>query len=615
MKTPACLSRFIGAGSLFLTLLPAFTAERPNVVWILSEDNSKHFLRMFDEGGAATPNIERLAGHGLAFDHAFSCSPVCSVARTTLMSGIYAPRIGTQFHRKMKEVVLPEGWHFWPWYLRQAGYYTSNNSKTDYNTSGNEDVWDQSSGKASWRNRSDRDQPFFHMHTFGQSHEGSLHFTAENMATNKTGTDPASVTLAEYHPDTETFRYTYARYHDRMKEIDGKVGELVAQLEKDGLIEDTFIFYFGDHGGVLPGSKGYTKETGLHVPLVVRIPEKWRHLVDADKGTRVGGFVSFVDFGPTVLHLADAIIPDQLDGTPFLGKGVTMAELNHRDTVFGYADRFDEKYDMVRTVRKGRYKYVRNFQPYYPDGLQNNYRYKMLAYEEWRTLFNAGKLNDAQSQFFRSKAAEALYDIESDPYEITNLAANPAFRKQSIELRGLLQKELGKWNDLSFYPEDYMIAQAVDAPIDFSKRNSNETRKLIATADLQLLSFKDAKAKLERLLKSDDRWERYWGLVDCSSFGVAAGELVPLAEKLLDDPEPEVRIRAAEFLGGIGATDPRPALMDVLRTTESAVTALIALNTVVYLADGLHHWKFEIAQADLRVKHQEIDNRLQYLAP
>jgi uncharacterized sulfatase len=585
----------------------------PNVVWILSEDNSKHFLKLFDESGATTPHIEKLAADGLAFDHAFSCAPVCSVARTTLMSGIYAPRIGTRFHRKMKPVTLPESWHLWPWYLRQAGYYTSNNSKTDYNTAGNEGVWDDSSNRASWRNRPQARQPFFHMQTYGQSHESSLHFSREDMEADPTETDPASVTLADYHPDSTTFRYTYARYHDRMKVIDGKVDELVKQLEDDGLLEETFIFYFGDHGGVLPGSKGYARDTGLHVPLVVRVPEKWKHLVDADRGSRVTGFVSFVDFGATVLHLAGVKIPKHIDGRPFLGRGISMRSVNRRDTVFGYADRFDEKYELIRAVRRGRFKYVRNFQPYYSDGLQNNYRYRMLAFEEWRTLFQQGALKEAQSQFFRRKPAEALYDMEADPYETVNLADDPDYRRQRNRLRKVLWNELRDWGDLSFYPEDHLVANAVDAPMEFSRTHRRETLNLIRAAEWQVRDFKEAKPRLEQLLQSDDRWERYWGTMNCAAFGAEAAELGDAVKPLLDDTEPTVRIRAAEFLGGIGAVDPRPTLMDVLEKTGSPETALIALNAVVYLRDMAPHWRFSIAQDDLKVEHGEIKNLLDYL--
>ncbi|MCA9067192.1 MAG: sulfatase-like hydrolase/transferase, partial [Planctomycetaceae bacterium] len=176
--------------------------------------------------------------------------------------------------------------------------------------------------------------------------------------------------MAPYHPDTATFRYTYARYLDRIMDMDRQIGAVVDELTKDGLLEETFIFYFGDHGGVLPRGKGYAYESGLHVPLVVRIPDKWKQLVDATPGSRVNGFVSFIDFGPTVLNLAGVAVPEQMDGRPFLGQGVVGSEVEKRDEVFGYADRFDEKYDLVRTLRKGRFEYVRSFQPFNFDGLQ-----------------------------------------------------------------------------------------------------------------------------------------------------------------------------------------------------------------------------------------------------
>ncbi|HAV65400.1 MAG TPA: sulfatase, partial [Verrucomicrobiales bacterium] len=537
---------------LLIQLLSAallIATERPNVVWILSEDNSKHFLKLFDPAGAATPNIGRLAAEGLAFDHAFSCAPVCSVARTTLMSGIHAPRIGTQFHRKLEPVTLPAGWHLWPWYLRQAGYYTSNNAKTDYNTAGNEGVWNESSGKATWRRRPNPETPFFHMQTFGQSHESSLHFSSEEMATGKTVTDPASVKLAGYHPDTPTFRHTYARYHDRMSVIDEKVGELVEQLRADGLLEDTFIFYFGDHGGVLPGSKGYARETGLHVPLVVRVPDRWRHLAVAERGVRISGFVSFVDFGPTVLRLAGVTVPEHLDGRPFMGADVSLAEVDRRDTVFGYADRFDEKYDLVRTVRKGHFKYVRNFQAHYPDGLQNNYRYRNLAYQEWRALFRAGRLTPGQRAFFETKPAEALYDLKSDPYETRNLAGVKNHAETLAGLRTELTSQLKNWPDLSFFPESVLVEEAMSEPVAFGAAKRAEIAELIDTANLQLLPFAAAEPGLRSAMASGNPWKRYWGLIGCSVFGEAARPLAEQAKLLLTDPEPMVRVRAAEFLG------------------------------------------------------------------
>ena len=274
----------LAAGLVLLSVAKLPAADRPNIVWIVSEDNSIHYLSHFFPGGASAPEIESMAAHGLTFNHAFSNAPVCSVARTTLATSCYGPRIGTQFHRRYKMAAMPEGLKMFPAYLRNAGYYTTNNSKKDYNAIEGEGVWDESSKNASWRNRTDPGQPFFHMESHAQSHESSLHFDVKTFQNEATKTDPNSIKLADYFPDTPLFRYTHARYHDRMQVIDDIVGRTIAKLEEDGLLEDTFVFYFGDHGGVLPRSKGYLYESGLHVPLVVRVPENFKLLVDAEYG-------------------------------------------------------------------------------------------------------------------------------------------------------------------------------------------------------------------------------------------------------------------------------------------------------------------------------------------
>ncbi len=606
---------------LVFTILLANLAratERPNVVWLLSEDNSKHFLKLFDEHGAETPRIEALAKHGLVFEHAFSNSPVCSVARTTLMAGCYGPRIGTQFHRRSVTVPLPGDLRMFPAYLRQAGYYTSNNRKKDYNAIEGKGVWDASSAKASWRGRK-ADQPFFHMQSFGASHESSLHFSAEQMRQQKTGTDPDTVFIPPHHPPTSTFRYTYARYHDRIQQIDAQIGNVIDQLEEDGLLEDTFVFYFGDHGGVLPRSKGYVYETGLHVPLVVRVPKNWVNLVDAKLGTRQRGFVSFIDFGPSVLSLAGIKVPEEVDGRPFLGQDVKTGEVERRDEAFGYADRFDEKCDLVRSLRKGKFKYIRSYQPFNYDGLQNNYRYRMLAYAEWRELYRAGKLNARQRQFFEPRAAEALYDLERDPYETSNLAADPNYSGQLLDLRNRLADRVKDLPDLSLYPESHLVAAAIDNPTRFGQRQKTEIAALVDIADLSLLSFDKAQPRLAQALKSDERWQRYWGLIACSSHGQAATPMADLARKLASkDPELLVRVRAAEFLALIGQADPVPVYRTVLSTTESPVAANLILNSLVMLRDGPHKYRFGIRADDLHPsarKGDGVQRRMTYLAP
>ena len=381
--------------------------KKPNVIWLITEDNSKHYLKLYDENGAKMPTIEKLAANGLIFDNAFSNSPVCSTARTTLATGLYGSSIGTMNHRSYHMVSLPESVKPFSQLLKQSGYYTTNNVKTDYNFAPIPEIWSDSSKKAHWRNRKDN-QPFFHMQTFAITHEGKLHFKKGAVENSPTKHDPSKIKLAPIYPDTPTFRYTHARTLDNHVKADNQMANLIQQLEEDGELENTFIFYFGDHGGVLPGSKGYLFELGLSVPLVVRVPENFKHLLPEGlqkPNTRVSGIVSFIDFAPTVLELAGVESPKAYHGQSFLSAKASLDDLNERDEVYAQADRFDEKSDLVRSVRKGNFKYIRSYQPYYPDGLENFYRYKQLAFQEWRELFHQGKLTPQQASFFLPKNA------------------------------------------------------------------------------------------------------------------------------------------------------------------------------------------------------------------
>ncbi len=598
--------------SLLLATTTATAATRPNFLFLVSEDNSIHYLRLYGARHGTTPHIASLARNGLVFEHAFSCSPVCSVARSTLATAIYAPRGGFQYHRKIRKAPLPPGLLPWSGVLKQNGYYTTNRRKTDYNFQFPiKRLWHASSPKASWRNRPDKQTPFFHMQSFGQSHESSLHFPRAQFDT-PTTVSPDAVTLAPYHPDTATFRYTHARYFDRMGVIDQQIGRVLRQLTTDGLLEDTFVFYFGDHGGVLPRSKGYAYESGLHVPLVVRIPANFRHLVDHKPNTRPGGFVSFIDFGPTVLHLAGLDIDKRVDGRPFLGPDVSAKDLAARDEAFGHADRFDEKYDHVRTLRKGRYAYIRNYQGFYPDGLQNNYRYRMLAFKEWRQLHRAGKLNAAQQQFFRPRPAEQLFDIDNDPHQVHNLSADPAHRKTLLDLRRRLRDKQLAINDLSLYPESHQVSQILDDPIGFGTRHHDEMKVLHRIADLALDPAASALPSLKVHLASKNPWHRYWACLAASAIGPSARPLVPAITNRLDDPHPMVRLRAAECLGVLGEGDPRSALFDVLNTVATEAEALLTLNTIVYLRDH-RSLKIDVANLQPRFSAGQVARRLEYL--
>lgn len=581
---------------LLCTQWVALAQERPNIVWIVSEDNSKHYLKLFDDNGVETPNIERLAQNGVKFTRAFSNGAVCSVARSAIISGCYGPRTGTQFHRHQQPAPMPEGVQMFPAYLREAGYYTANNAKEDYNFIKSEHVWDESSKHATWKKR-DGSQPFFYVHNIGTTHESRLHFTDMQAPTKA---DPEAYSVQPNHPDTELFRYTNAYYRDKIQQMDAQLGEVVDNLKADGLLDHTIIFYYGDHGGVLPGSKGYIYETGLHVPLVVYVPEKYQHLVAAPRGGESEAFVSFVDLAPTVLHLAGVEVPDGMDGKPFLGNEVSAKKLAKRNITYGYADRFDEKYDLVRSVRKGKYKYIRSYQPFTMDGLQNNYRYKQLAYEEWRALYLEDALNEAQAAFFEARPAEMLFDVEQDPYETNNLAASPAYARTLKDMR----KELNQWvvamPDLSFFPEHVLLSEALSNPVTFGKENQRQIKCYVAIADLMLQPFDQVHGRLTKALTSEDPWERYWALIVCSTFGAEAEQFYAQAEVMRNsDPQLLNRVRAAEFLAIAKGENPKLAMTEALYLSENPTEALLMLNSIALMNAVPYEFDVKVDEAKL----------------
>ena len=589
--------------------------EQPNIVWIVSEDNSKHYMKLFDENGVSTPNIEKLAEKGVQFNRAFSNAAVCSAARSSIITGVFGPKLATHYHRSEQKVTLPENIKMFPEYLRDAGYYTSNNAKEDYNIFKNDNVWDDSSKKASWRNRN-KNQPFFHVQNLGTTHEGSLHFTEVNMESSKTTTEAATVFVQPNHPQTETFKYTNALYRDLIVKMDTQVAEVIEQLKDDNLLENTIVFYYGDHGGVLPNSKGYLKETGLHVPLVVYIPEKFKNLSPFTLGTATNTFVSFIDFSATVLNLAGITIPETIDGMPFLGTNISKATLQNNET-YGYADRFDEKYDMVRSLRKGNLKYIRNFQPFMVDGLMNNYRYKQLAYNEWKALFDTGKLNKIQSQFFTPKVAEELYDVENDPYETINLANNPKYQKSLKQLRKNLNSWMSSMPDLSLYPENYIIDKAFNDPITFGQAHKKDISNYLKIANLQVIPFKEAQPKLKIYLESTDDIERDWALMTCSSFGTQAVEFSDQIQQMMTSDSLLInRMRAAEYLGITGTLDSSKFLTEMLYSSTNEKEALLILNTIALQQDYYQKYQFniDIKKLDPAVfENKLIQERVTYL--
>lgn len=565
---------------------------RPNIVWFMTEDVSSYYLSMYnDDGqGASTPNVRKMAQEGIVFNNAFCNAPVSSSARSTLITGCYANKLGVVWHRKVQTVDLPADLKMFPAYLNDAGYYTSNSTKKDYNCMETPQMWND--GKApqdGWRNRPDKTKPFFHVLTSTLSHESSSHFPLNSLANKKTIYDPDKVVVAPNHPNTELFRYTYAKFFDDINRADAKLGEMMDKLKADGELDNTFIFYFGDNGGILPGTKGYTTERGLHVPLVVYIPKKWRDKINLPIASRVNGFVSFVDFAPTMLHLAGLDVPDLMDGKTFLGTGVKTEELESRDETYGYGDRFDELYSHSRTLRKGNFKYRRNFQPYQPEGLFAYYRYNMQAFMEWRRLFDEGKLNASQRRFFEPQKAEELYDISNDPYELTNLALQPEFSSKLLELRTKLADKMISLNDVGMYPESEWIEKAGATLYLYADKHSNRIKEYISIANLMLLPFEQVKKQLASALSSNDPVTKYWALTVCASFGKEAESLKKLALPLLNDESVFVNSRAVVFLSVLNEIDTQKEMVSVIQKAKTLPQKLLVLNDAAFLKDQLKY--------------------------
>lgn len=572
-------------------------SERPNIVFFMAEDLSKNCLTMYNGHGAETPFLNKLASHGIIFNNAYCNAPVSSAARSSVITGCYAPSYGLSSHRKLKEVALPENMWLFPHYLKDAGYYTTNASKTDYNCKMDIDAWDSVKERIdAWRRRKEPGQPFFHCFTIDACHESCLHFQESDMDSVITEHSPDNVRLYPFHPDTKLFRYTYARLFDKIKSVDKVLEKLFTLLEDDGLIDNTFIFYLGDNGGSVPFSKGYTNEAGLNVPLVVYVPENWKEYVPYDYGERADGFVCFMDLAPTVLRLAGVKVPDFIDGRPFLGNGITKDDVESRDVVYGYGDRYDELYAINRTVRKGNFKYSRNYLPYQPKSLYCAYRYNQAAFREWKMLYDEGKLNEIQSLFFQPQGAEELYDLSADPFETVNLASKSEYSCKLKKMRKILKKNLYEEMDLVLIPEAIWI-EHVDDIVSFRKDIQKNYRKYY---DVASLPIKSPSAIKQKSLKSENPIIRYWAITSCCYFRDKALEYKKEIADLLDDDFSFIRSKAAIYCIQEGIDISEDIFKNILRGAENPAATLMILNDIAYLYETLDNFDSSVSESDLK---------------
>jgi arylsulfatase A-like enzyme len=422
--------------------------RRPNILWLVSEDNNP-YIGAYGDPVARTPAIDRLAREGILYENCFSQAPVCAPSRFTIITGMYATSCAPANHMRALGKG-PRGLRGFPAYLRQAGYYCTNNAKTDYNTEIDlKDAWDESSGQAHWRKRP-AGRPFFAVFNHNITHESQVFPEAQaRHAPVALPVDPARVRIPAYVPDTPETRRDRANYYDLMSRLDTQLAAKLKDLEDAGLAEDTIVFYYGDNGGVLPRSKRFTYDSGLHVPLIVRFPDKWKHLAPAAPGSRIAAPVTFVDFAPTVLSLAGVEPPSHLQGKAFAG----ARNAGPQEYAFSFRDRMDERYDMCRTARDARYRYIRNYHPHRIWGQHVQYLWQQTGMAVWERLYREGRLNAAQSIFWQQKPEEELFDLATDPDEVNSLARDPAHQARLQRMRKALEQHLLEIRDNGFIPE------------------------------------------------------------------------------------------------------------------------------------------------------------------
>ena len=465
---------------LILLIIPLFfscsenikTTQKPlNVVWISCEDMGP-ILGSYGNDIVKTPNLDKLASEGVRYTNAYSTVGVCAPSRFSIITGMYSARLGAHnmrtgdyhnyktpkqvSHRKdigvidkagknipEYEVVTPP--HVKPFteILRKEGYYCANNFKCDYQFNAPFTAWDEVSSTVSFRDRP-KDTPFFYVWNTLLTHESRIWERGNKPLT----VSPEDIKIPSYFPDISEVRNDIARKYSNIEAMDKKVGELINQLESDGLLENTIIMFWSDHGGNLLRQKRAVGNSGLNVPLIIRYPDK------KNAGKVDDRIVSLMDLGPTVLSLLNIKPPNHYDGKAIAGR----YEEEARKYAFGTADRFDESTDMQRSVLDGRYVYIKNFMPELPLIYRNKYRERITMNSKLIQMDSLNMLEgDAKYIFMKTKPMEEFYDLANDPYEVNNIIDDPQYTKKINEFRVALENWQKEIDDQGFIPENEIV--------------------------------------------------------------------------------------------------------------------------------------------------------------
>ena len=547
---------------------------QPNILWITCEDLSP-ILGCYGDRVANTPNIDLFAQNAVRFTNAYASAPICTPARSSLITGVYASSMGT--HHLRGVVPKSDKIKCFTEFLRERGYYCTNNVKEDYNFITPEEAWDESSDSAHWRNRKP-EQPFFSVFNFMVTHQSQTRYGIEKLneinstLDEKDRINPDDVEIPPYYPDTPIVRNNIASLYTQVHIMDKKFQEIINQLEEDGLRENTIIFFYSDHGTGLPRGKGYLHDTGIKVPLIIEFPEKYKHYSPAKAGAFSDELVNFIDFPPTVLSLTGIDPPKYMQGKPFLGQ----YRKNSNDYVISIRDRRDEVLMFSRSIRTDKYHYIRNFLPHRPRMQRNFYSEITPIRQELRRLDNLGLLQSNEDWLMEdSVPVDELYDTETDPHELNNLAQEA----EHLEIMELLKRNLFSWmvetKDLGLVPEYEMIEKSKGgAPYDTFSGNFDPKPILdlvdkIGRGKQHIDSFNFA-------LQSSNPVYRYWGATGLAALGQNAVESKELLQSTLNDPVPYVRFAASEAICNIGYPRQGVEILSKGLDSESVVNQLHA---------------------------------------
>lgn len=576
------------------SLARARANTRPNFLWLVSEDNNP-FIHAYGDRLAHTPNIDALASRGLLYRNVYSNAPVCAPSRFSILTGMYSQTCAPANH--MRAVAkLPAVLRTYPELLRSAGYYCTNNAKTDYNCDADPaKLWDESSRAAHWKNRPEG-RPFMAVFNFETTHESQLFKPAAGRI------KPDDVRIPAYLPDTPGMRDNYASYYNLMEKMDAQVGEKLAELSAAGLADDTIVFYYSDNGGVLPRSKRYCYDEGLRCALVVHLPAKWAHLAPAAPGSTMDAPVTFVDLAPTLLSLAGLPIPSTMQGKAFLG----AAAVGPQRYAFGMRNRMDERYDFVRTVTDGRYRYVRNYMPFLPAVQNQAFAWLARGYQDWDELARKGKLTPVQRRAFEPRPYEEFYDLTADRDEIDNRIGDVAQASRIKAMRSALDAHMIKINDNGFIPE----GSTLEGYEPSRAKGAYLLQRVMRIAQAAARRDPRKLATLRKALADRDEVVRYWAAMGLLMLGGKAAPATSALEAAMrSDTSSQVRIVAAEACSMLGDKEESLAVLtSLLEPTESIPVRLQTVNALTRIGQSSR-----VALPGLR-KMTEGDDRNEYLS-